>query len=195
MFAEIVVDIAHSAVDKRFTYRIPEGLPVSVGHHVLVPFGQGDRPKEGFVVALKDSADYPALKEILRILEPYPVLLPEQIALAEWMRDAYHCLFVDALRLMIPAQLRGQRVREKRVRTVRLSEGLDVPAALEALKNAPVQKQVLELVAKIGAQASLPDLCAFYPHCTPSVNALLKRGYLVEQSETVFRRPGKLAIS
>ena len=194
MFAEVVVDIAHTAVDKRFTYRIPEALPVSVGHHVLVPFGQGDRPKEGFVVALKDSADYPALKEILRILEPYPVLLPEQIALAEWMRDAYHCLFVDALRLMIPAQLRGQRVREKRVRTVRLSEGLDVPAALETLKNAPVQKQVLELVAKIGAQASLPDLCAFYPHCTPAVNALLKRGYLVEQSETVFRRPGKLAI-
>ena len=51
MFAEVIVDIAHTAVDRRFTYRIPEGLPVSVGHHVLVPFGQGNRTKEGFVVA------------------------------------------------------------------------------------------------------------------------------------------------
>ena len=43
MYAEVIVDIAHTAVDKRFTYRIPEALPVSVGHHVLVPFGAGDR--------------------------------------------------------------------------------------------------------------------------------------------------------
>ena len=194
MFAEVIVDIAHTAVDKRFTYRIPEALPVAAGHHVLVPFGQGDHAKEGFVVALKETADYPEVKDILRIMEPYPVLLPEQIALAEWMQDAYHCLFVDALRLMIPAQLRGGRVHEKRVRTVRLSDGLDLNAATESLQKAPMQRQVLELVAKIGAEAALPDLNAFYPHCTPAVNALLKRGYLIEQSETVFRRPPKMTL-
>ena len=55
MFAEVIVDIAHTAVDRRFTYRVPEELPVSVGHHVLVPFGQGDHQKEGFVVALKET--------------------------------------------------------------------------------------------------------------------------------------------
>ena len=194
MFAEIVVDIAHSAVDRRFTYRVPEGLNVSVGHHVLVPFGLGDHAKEGFVVKLKETADYPDVKDILRIIEPYPVLLEEQIALAEWMQDAYHCLFVDALRLMIPAQLRGMRVKEKRVRTVCLAEGLDFRAASEALNKAPAQKRVLELVAKIGAEASVPDINAFYPNSTAAVNALIRRGYLVEQSETVFRRPKSIRL-
>lgn len=194
MFAEIIVDIAHSAVDRRFTYRVPEGLAVSVGHHVMVPFGLGDHLKEGFVVALKNSADYPELKDIARIIEPYPVLLPEQIMLAEWMQDAYHCLFVDALRLMIPAQLRGMRVKEKHVRTVRLSDGLDLDAALVSLERAPKQKQVLELVARIDAVASIPDINAFYPNSTPAINALIGRGYLVEQDATVFRRPNKLRI-
>ena len=192
MYAEIVVDIAHSAVDRRFTYRIPEGLPVSVGHHVLVPFGQGNHVKEGFVVAQKEQTDYPEVKDIARIIEPYPVLLDEQIRLAEWMRDVYHCLFVDALRLMIPAQLRGMRVREKHVRTVRLADGIDTDAALESLDRAPAQKRVFELVARINAEVSIPDINAFYPNSTPAISALLKRGYLVEQSETVFRRPDKL---
>ena len=194
MFAEIIVDIAHSAVDRRFTYRIPEGLPVSVGHHVLVPFGLGDHFKEGFVVARKETSDYPEIKDVAKIIEPYPVLLPEQIALAEWMQDAYHCLFVDALRLMIPAQLRGMRIKEKRVRTVCLADGLDVEAALDSLKRAPAQKRVLELVARINAEASVPDINAFYPNSTGAVNALIARGMLVEQSETVFRRPQKLRI-
>ena len=192
MYAEIVVDIAHSAVDRRFTYRIPEGLPVSVGHHVLVPFGQGNHVKEGFVVAQKEQTDYPEVKDIARIIEPYPVLLDEQIRLAEWMRDVYHCLFVDALRLMIPAQLRGMRVREKHVRTVRLADGIDTDAALESFDRAPAQKRVFELVARINAEVSVPDINAFYPNSTPAISALLKRGYLVEQSETVFRRPDKL---
>ena len=40
MFAKVIVDIAHAAVDRAFTYRIPDGLDVRLGHHVLVPFGQ-----------------------------------------------------------------------------------------------------------------------------------------------------------
>ena len=194
MFAEIIVDIAHTAVDRRFTYRIPDGLPVSVGHHVLVPFGLGNHCKEGFVVAVVETADYPDIKDIARIIEPYPVLLPEQIALAEWMQDAYHCLFVDALRLMIPAQLRGMRVKEKRVRTVMPADGLDADAALASLNRAPAQRRVLELVTRINAEVSVPDINAFYPNSTAAIDALLKRGYLKEQSETVFRRPEKLRM-
>ena len=194
MFAEVIVDIAHTAVDRRFTYRIPEDLPVSVGHHVLVPFGLGNHTKEGFVVALKESADYPEIKDIAKIIERYPVLLPDQIALAEWMKDAYHCLFVDALRLMIPAQMRGMRIREKKVRTVAIAPGVDPEAVSESLNRSPAQKRVFELVARIGAEASVPDINAFYPGSTPAIAALLKKGYLVEQSETVFRRPGTLRM-
>ena len=194
MFAEVIVDIAHTAVDRRFTYRIPEELPVVVGHHVLVPFGLGNHTKEGFVVALKETTDYPDTKDIVKIIERYPVLLPEQIALAEWMKESYHCLFVDALRIMIPAQMRGMRIKEKKVRTVALTKHIDPNAVIESLERAPAQRRVFELAAKVGAEVSVSDLNAFYPGCTSAVDALIRKGYLVEQSETVFRRPSKLKI-
>ena len=51
MFAKVIVDIAHAAGGRAFTYRTPEGLDVRPGHHVLLPFGQGDHIKEGFVLS------------------------------------------------------------------------------------------------------------------------------------------------
>ena len=114
MIAEIIIDIAHANVDKLYSYHVPTDMRLALGQHVLVPFGQGNSPKEGFVLALSEQTDasFP-LKDVLRIIEPYPVLLPEQIELAYWVQKNYHCLLVDALRLMIPAQLRGGRVHEK----------------------------------------------------------------------------------
>ena len=42
MYAQVFIDIAHAEVDRLFTYRIPDGLSISPGMHVLVPFGRGD---------------------------------------------------------------------------------------------------------------------------------------------------------
>ncbi len=38
-FAEVIVDVAHSSVDKIFDYRLPPGLAPVVGGRVSVPFG------------------------------------------------------------------------------------------------------------------------------------------------------------
>ena len=109
------------------------------------------------------------------------MLLPEQIALAEWMKESYHSLFVDALRIMIPAQMRGMRIKEKKVRTVALAEHIDPNAVIESLERAPAQKRVFELAAKVGAEVSVSDLNAFYPGCTSAVDALICKGYLVQE--------------
>jgi primosomal protein N' len=61
---------------------------------LLVPFGSGNRQREGFVIRVMDATD-PAetqedqaaphtLKPLLRVIEPYPNLTPEQIELAYW---------------------------------------------------------------------------------------------------------------
>ena len=135
MYARVIIDIAHANVDRLFTYEIPEGIAVQPGHRVLVPFGAGNRKTEGFVLAISPETDVDrlALKPILRTMEPYPALTEEQIALSYWIAEAYHCLLVDALRLLIPAQMRGGRVKEKTVRTVRLRPGVDLAAAKAAL--------------------------------------------------------------
>ena len=161
LYAQVLIDIAHTEVDRLFTYLVPEGLEIAPGMHVLVPFGRTNAQKEGFVLALSQAADGAGpFKELLRALEPYPLLLPEQIELARWMQRSYNCLLIDALRLMIPAQLRGGRVHEKVDRTVSLAPGLDVNAALASLcdksgkARATKQYEILQLLAQSRTEMS-----------------------------------------
>ncbi|MDL2235477.1 primosomal protein N' [Christensenellaceae bacterium OttesenSCG-928-L17] len=197
MFAQIIIDIAHAKVDRLFTYRVPEGMQVETGQHVLVPFGRGNKPTEGFVLQTMPAVEETgyAIKPILRVLEPYAVLVDEQLQLATWMQEVYHCLLVDALRLMIPAQLRGARIQEKTVRTVCLPEGLDIDAARASFlkkdgsPRAPVQAEVFELLADAGAPLSTVEIEAFLPGSRSAVAALIKKGLLVEQGHVTFRRP------
>ena len=92
MYAQILIDIAHAEVDRLFTYRIPEELSISPGMHVLVPFGRGNAKKEGFVIRITDAPDGTGpYKDVIRALEPYPILLPDQLELAGWMQRSYNC--------------------------------------------------------------------------------------------------------
>ena len=82
MYAEIIVDIAAEQVDRVFTYRVPDTLSLQPGMRVRVPFGP--REKEGFVIRLKEQADYDEekIRPVLAALEDYPVLLPPLMELA-----------------------------------------------------------------------------------------------------------------
>ena len=196
MFARLIVDIANSNVDRLFTYSIPEELDVRPGHRVLVPFGRGNRPTEGFVIELADEApEGVAVKSVIRTLEPYTALLPDQLELAKWIARAYDCTLCDALRLMLPAQLRGSRVKEKTVRTVALPEGIDTEAVRRSLMKkdgAPRSKKQLEifdLLVKLRAPVSIADLNAYIPSASSAAAAMLKKGILTEQGYVTFRSP------
>lgn len=198
MYAQVLIDIAHAEVDRLFTYRIPDGLSISPGMHVLVPFGRGDAKKEGFVIRIADAPDgVGPYKDVIRALEPYPILLPDQLELAGWMQRSYNCLLVDAVRLMIPSQMRGGRVHEKVERTIMLAPDLDVQAALDSLCDktgrvrAPKQHEVLSLLIKTGLEMSVADVNAFIPHASAAIAALTQRGYIVEGGHVTFRRPNQ----
>lgn len=196
MFAQVIVDIAHSAVDRLFTYRIPDEMELKVGQRVLVPFGGGNKTIEGFVLGITDSYEGSAhIKPILRTMEPYTVLTPDQISLSNWIKQSYNCLLVDALRLMIPAQLRGGRIKEKRVRTVKVSPDIDTQAVLDAMlyKNgtpkSPRQFEVFDLLAKYGGEMSAADLNSFIPGASQAIRALINKGYIIEAGRETFRDP------
>ncbi len=110
MIAEVIVDISNSEVDKIFDYGCSE--EIREGHRVLVPFGK--REIEGYVIGLKDSTDCPTekLKSVIRPLDDRPVILKEMLELMRFMKKRYHLRTVDALRLFLPSELRGGRVRE-----------------------------------------------------------------------------------
>ena len=55
MFAEVIIDIAHSEVDKVFDYKIDDPS-VTTGCRVEVPFGR--QKTEGFVIGIKEHTDH-----------------------------------------------------------------------------------------------------------------------------------------
>lgn len=197
LFAKVIVDIAHADVDRLFTYHVPEDMSLQLGQRVVVPFGAGNKPTEGFVLALLDEIEPVKyqIKAILRTLEPFSVLSKEQIALAYWIQESYRCVLVDALRLMIPAELRGGRVKEKTIRTVMLHPQLDQEKTLESLQTkngvckAPRQNEVLSLMLQCGKPMSTADICGFIPGAASAIAALCKKNIIVSQDFVTFRDP------
>lgn len=148
MYAEIIVDIASEQVDRVFTYRVPEGMALQPGMRVRIPFGP--REKEGFVIRLKEQADYEEsrIKEVISPLEDYPALLPPLMDLAREIKDKAHCPLCEAIRLMLPAEMRGGRVKVKTEEYVRLLIPQDrIDEAIRSQKNAKRRQLLITLLS------------------------------------------------
>ena len=104
MIARIAVSAATFAIDKPYSYHVPEDLALEPGMRVTVPFGRGNRRSEGVVLTVEDGEDR-NLKAVERSLDEEPVLSPYGLRLAAFLRERYFCTFYDAIRAMLPGGL------------------------------------------------------------------------------------------
>ncbi len=104
MIAKIAVSAATFAIDKPYSYALPEGMDVLPGTRVMVPFGRGNRQTEGVVLQVEQGSTN-GLKPVLSLLDDGPVLSETMLRLAAFMRERYFCTFFDAIRVMLPAGL------------------------------------------------------------------------------------------
>ncbi len=107
-YADIIIDISHEGVDRTFEYKIPETLAdrVQVGSVVKVPFGQGNRTRQGYVIGVKETSEWDPdkLKNILEINEKAVEVEGNLIRLAEWMRETYGGTMIASLRTVMPVK-------------------------------------------------------------------------------------------
>ena len=104
MIAKIAVSAASFAIDKPYSYYIPEGMTLQPGIRVTVPFGRGNRRCEGVVLSVEEGgAD--KLKAVEACLDEQPLICPYMLRMAAFVRDRYFCTFFDAVRAMLPAGL------------------------------------------------------------------------------------------
>lgn len=189
MYAQVIVDIASEAVDRVFSYRVPDGMRLCPGTRVKVPFGR--LTKEGYVLSLSDSCDLPPqkVKNILAPLEDYPALLPQLITLAADIADETHCTMAEALRLMLPAEMRGDRVRVKTETAAVLTiEGTALQDAMDACRNARKRRLLLELLSD-GQPHTIAELNVLVKDARGGVNDLCGRGYAKLIEQEILRSP------
>ena len=119
LYAEVIIDIAHTSVDRPFHYRVPDALKDTLkpGDLVRVPFGSGNRLRHGYVIGLTGETDYDPAK-IKEIAEADPRGLSVQsqlISLAAWMHETYGGTMHQALRTVLPVR---QKIRPKVKKTL-----------------------------------------------------------------------------
>ena len=104
MIAKIAVSAATFAIDKPWSYKIPEGMTLVPGQRVMLPFGRSNRRCEGVVLSV-EAGDESKLKAVERCLDEEPILTDLQLRMAAFLRERYFCTFYDAVRSILPAGL------------------------------------------------------------------------------------------
>ena len=141
MIAKIAVSAANFAIDKPYSYFIPQGMSLKPGMRVIVPFGRGNRQCEGVVLGVEPYRDE-QLKAIEMVLDEAPLVDETMLRLAAFMRDRYFCTFYEAVRAMLPAGLWFQ-IKE----TYRLTEDRSWQ---EKPSRNPIAQSLLEAILAAG---------------------------------------------
>lgn len=190
MIYSVIVDISASEVDRIFDYK---GEGYQVGMRVLVDFA--NRKKEGYIVAEKEITDYPIdkLKEIIRPLDDFAAISPEQLKLGEFMRCEYHLRWADVLRLFIPAEMRGNRVKTLSKKQSYLTSEHSVEDILNSLKpNAAKHRDLVNFLYNNGATLNEKLNNMFG---AGALKALADKGFVLTNEIVIRRSPYKNIVA
>ena len=178
VFAEVIVDIAHSQVDKVFEYSCPDSL--QVGSRVKVPFG--GRKIDGFVIGVSRVSSYPAdkIKPVAEIFDEPPALIPECFDLMEKISARYRVPKAVALRLFLPSEMRLGKVHVSIRRYAKFSKEIGLNS------SAKKQAEALRFIMKEGEA----DYARFAEEFgRGAVDALCKKGAIEIEERKIARSP------
>ncbi len=194
MYAKVIVDITHEKLDKVFEYRIPSELEgvLQVGMEVIVPFGNGNREMNGYVIGISEICAYDEdkVKDILRLGEKRLAIEGKLVALAGWMKEHYGGTMIQSLKTVLPIKREEQQKIKRYVRLL-LSQEEGRNKLEEYLKK--------NQRARVRALAALLDNGVLeYEFLIKKLNvsrevlrALEDQGVAQIESEHVFRNPIK----
>ena len=106
--AQIAVAQASFYFDRPYSYTVPHALreKVRIGCRVMVPFGGGNRRRQGIIISLENGKDVPGkLKPIDELLDETPIISEELLQLALWMKERTFSTTFECVRAMLPTGL------------------------------------------------------------------------------------------
>ncbi len=188
MFADVIVDIANSEVDKIFEYSF-EDCSITSGSRVVVPFG--NKFIEGIVINTKEQSTYPPekIKPISSLLEDTPALTEETLKLMQYVCDTCYVTRAMALRLFLPSEMRKGRVKEQFTKFIELKSELIIDEIISSYgKRAPKQRDLIYFLAENG-KSKLSEINNEFG--ASAVKGIIDKGYANLTSEKFFRSPYK----
>ena len=194
LYADIIINISHEALDKVFAYKVPFSLiqDIRVGQQVVVPFGRSNKEQTGYVVNLSRTVNYDEskVKEIIRIETDHVGVEAKMIELAAWIRENYGSTMIQALKTVLPVQ---EKVARKARKYIELTmDAVHGPAMLEEYfsKHYVAKARLLAALLdhhKISWEMASKDLKI----SKSTVDSMEKEGILHVVTEYYYRSPGQ----
>ena len=184
-YAQVIVSIPTRQIDRPFDYAIPDSLEgeVVLGSMVVVPFGP--KTLEGYVVGIEaePSTDPKKIKKIKGLAVGSQPISPELLKLATWMASFYQCLFLDALRAVLPS---WTQTAPRTVQVASLKAPLEPELLGQLSKSAPKQGTIATILAQRGAMATSELLVL--AGCTPApLKGLVQKGLVELEAKPQLR--------
>ena len=106
MYADVIVPLP---LANSYTYQLPADMvgEVQVGSRVIVPFGQ-KRYYTAIVIRLHDKAPEGGytVKSVTEVLDPHPIVTPDQLKFWQWVADYYLCTLGDVYKAALPSGMK-----------------------------------------------------------------------------------------
>lgn len=177
----IVEVIAFSGFDKALAYAVPPTCQGSLELGSLVRIPLRRRSELGVVTRLGTEQVIPPgkLKMLFEVVQPYPVLPPDLMALFRWAQQYYAATPEAILETMIPAAIRkGMKPKTRRYIAKGKAPTAEELAALQ--KRAPKQAGLLKFIRQQVKPLPRADILKAMKISASACDGLVAKGFLHE---------------
>ncbi len=182
--AAVAIEKTAYHFDKLFSYSVPGNMAETLqpGCRVTVPFGAGNKKRQGMVFALDAETNLEKLKPLSEQIDEKPLLTAEMLMLAQWLKENYYCTLFEAVRLMLPTGININIVRAYRLK----KETED--------KLSDMEETVYKILKDCEAAVSHDRLAEVVGDgCDKAIESLLKKG-IAERTDEAVRRVGDATV-
>jgi primosomal protein N' (replication factor Y) len=188
-------------VSGTFTYSVTGDLcnKVEVGRRVLAPFSR--QKVTGYILRIIAPQDRRGLKDILNIIDPYPLFPPTMVEFFEWLSNYYHYPIGLVIKTALPTGL-NVNIPDRRVMSAKgwldrvgllkrvfisVKKGASFDGSLFATKRTPRNEpEFLEMIAK-RKEVSLCEVKNTFGNGAYLVDKWVRKGLLKRSLRPVLR--------
>ncbi len=109
MVCDVLVELTHVFIDKTFTYKIKkeQESSIKIGMRVTVPFGK--QILEGFVMDIRKYNQEEDLKEVINLVDNFPILNDELLKLGKYISNMTLSSLMSSYSAMLPKALKAKK--------------------------------------------------------------------------------------
>lgn len=161
-------------LDGLYTYSVPKGMSLEIGHAVLVPFGK--QKVSGYVIEFLEETHLTTVRSISRVLDPTPAFDRRSIPFFKWIANYYLSGLGEVIATALPRDYKG-----KSMRVYTATEAGIAALAEDAMRSANQTSVLREVIAKPnrtskGLNRSIDHL--EYAQITRVLDALCKKEFI-----------------